>query len=139
MDILLRYSSGEQEKYGHNDWRQEDGTGWPSSKDKEVAVKWYDNRGVSLIGTSLEGCDGVRQCCAGAKDRERKWAYLVPKWSKITTATWEELISWIKEQLHTSSTGRHLAVVITSGYSLIWWTSLEQRGMELVDYKIVVK
>ena len=27
--------------------------------DNLVAVKWYDNHGVNLVGTALQGCDEV--------------------------------------------------------------------------------
>ena len=37
-----------------------------------AAVKWFDNRGVTLVGTALEGCDQISSVSRRAKGQSSK-------------------------------------------------------------------
>ena len=47
-----------------------------------AAVKWFDNRGVTLVGTALEGCDQISSVSRRAKDQSSKFTVPCPKMVK---------------------------------------------------------
>ena len=46
--------------------------------DNVVAVKWYDNRDVTLVGTYLEGCNQVSSVSRRAKGKSAKISVSYP-------------------------------------------------------------
>ena len=89
-----------------------------------VAVKWFDNRGVTMVGTCLEECNKVSTFTCRVKEQSAKTPVHGQRLSKITTPVWMVLISSIKKQLLTNWTASHLVGVITLDYFLIGWISL---------------
>ena len=47
-----------------------------------AAVKWFDNRGVTLVGTALEGCDQISSVSRRAKGQSSKVTVPCPKMVK---------------------------------------------------------
>ena len=76
-----------------------------------VAVKWFDNRGVTMVGTCLEECDKISTVSRRVKGQSAKYLFHAQRSSKITILVWVVLIFWIKKQLLTSWTASPLVGV----------------------------
>ena len=88
-----------------------------------VAVKWFDNSGVTIVGTFLEECNKVSTVRCKVKGQSAKITIPCPKVFKITTLVLVVLISLIKKQLQnqllTNWTASYLMGIITLDYFLI--------------------
>ena len=81
-----------------------------------VAMKWFDNCGVPMVGTCLEECNKISTVTCRVKGQSAKIPVPCQRLSKTTTLVWMALISLIKKQLLTNWTASHLVGVITLDY-----------------------
>ena len=81
-----------------------------------VAVKWFDNRGVTMVGTCLEECNSVSTVTRGVKGQSAKMPVPCPE---ISIPVWVLMISSIKKQQLTNWTASRLVGAITLDYFLV--------------------
>ena len=63
-----------------------------------ISVKWFDNRGVTMIGNCLEECNNMSTVKITVKGQSAKMAFQCTDISKITTSVWAVFIPSNKRQ-----------------------------------------
>ena len=82
-----------------------------------VAVKWLDNRGVTMVGTCLEECNKVSTVTRRVTGQSAKIPVPCPEITKDYNSGMGGVdLSSIKQQLLTNWTASHLVGVITLDY-----------------------
>ena len=114
-----------------------------------MAVKWFDNRGVTLVGTNLDGCDQVSFVLRRVKDQSAKAPISCPAIVKECNAGMggvdllDQRTAAYKLD-RKSSNGRYylrlffdlLDIAVVNSH--VVFKALNPKGMELLDFKIVV-
>ena len=78
-----------------------------------VAVKWFDNCGVTMVGTFLEECNKVSTATRRVNRQSVKIPVPCPEMIKDYNSGMGGVISSIKKQLRANWTVSHLVGVIT--------------------------
>ena len=117
--------------------------------DKEVAVKWFDNRGVTIIGSSLEGTDEVSSILRRCKGQSSKVSVPCPTLIKDYNSNMggvdlldQKTAAYKLDRK--SSGGRYYLRLFFDLMDMacvnahIVYKNLNPRGMELLDFKIVI-
>ena len=63
-----------------------------------IAVKWFDNHGVTMVGACLEEFDKISTISRRVKGQNAKYLFNAQRSSKITILVWVVLIFWIKRK-----------------------------------------
>lgn len=114
-----------------------------------VAVKWFDNRGVTLVGTNLDGCDQVSSVLRRVKGQSAKVPVSCPAIVKEYNAGMggvdllDQRTAAYKLDRKASSGRYYLRLFfdlmdIAVVNSHVVFKALNPKGMDLLDFKIVV-
>ena len=99
-----------------------------------VAVKWFDNRGATMVCTCLEKCNKVSTGTRRVKLQRTKILVLCPKIIKFHNSFLGGVDLLNQKTAWSHWTACHLMSVITLDYFLIWWISLLEIRMQFTKY-----